>query len=64
MLILTIPVTVASCEPSISKLKLIKNYLFIGSLAMSQERLSGLAMLSIENTRAKKLNVSNIIESN
>ena len=30
---------------------------------MSQERLSGLAMLSIiENTRAKKLNVSNIID--
>ena len=29
---------------------------------MSQERLSALAMFSIENTRAKKLNVSNIFE--
>ena len=29
---------------------------------MPQERLSGLAMLFIENTRAKKLNVSNIID--
>ena len=62
MLFLTIPVTVASCERSFSKLKLIKNYLYIEALAMSQERLSGLAMLSIENTRAKKLNVSNIID--
>ena len=29
---------------------------------MSQERLSALAMFSIENTRAKKLNVSNNFE--
>uniref|UniRef100_A0A3B1J2K6 DUF4371 domain-containing protein n=1 Tax=Astyanax mexicanus TaxID=7994 RepID=A0A3B1J2K6_ASTMX len=43
-LFLTIPVTVASAERSFSKLKMIKNYL---RSTMSQDRLSGLAMLSI-----------------
>lgn len=47
-LFLTIPVTVASAERSFSKLKLIKNYL---RSTMSQERLSGLSILSIENER-------------
>ena len=56
-----LPLTVASFERSFSKLKLIKNYLR-STIYMSQERLSDLAMLSIENTRAKKLNVSNIID--
>jgi hypothetical protein len=41
---LTIPVTVASAERSFSKLKLIKNYL---RSKMNQERLSGLAIMSI-----------------
>jgi len=44
-LLLTLPVTVASCERSFSKLKLIKNYL---RSTMGQGRLSGLAILSIE----------------
>ncbi|XP_022874211.1 zinc finger MYM-type protein 1-like [Olea europaea var. sylvestris] len=43
-ILLTIPVTVASVERSFSKLKLIKTYL---RLTMSQQRLNGLAMLSI-----------------
>jgi hypothetical protein len=38
-------VTVASAERSFSKLKLLKNYL---RLTISQERLNGLAMCSIE----------------
>jgi hypothetical protein len=44
-ILLTVPVTVASAERSFSKLKLLKNYL---RSTMSQERLNGLAMCSIE----------------
>jgi hypothetical protein len=43
---MTIPISVASAERSFSKLQLIKNYL---RSTMSQERLSGLATLSIEH---------------
>ena len=45
MLLLTMKVTVASCERSFSKLKLLKN--FLGS-TLSLRRLSDLAILSIE----------------
>lgn len=44
-ILLTMPVTVASAERSFSKLKLIKNYL---RSTMSQERLTNLATISIE----------------
>ncbi|XP_073470341.1 zinc finger MYM-type protein 1-like [Aquarana catesbeiana] len=57
--ILTIPVTVASAERSFSKLKLIKTYL---RSTMSQERLSALAVLSIERDLASKLNYSSVID--
>ena len=62
LLLLTTPVTVATCERLFSKLKLIKNYL---RSTMSQERLSDLAvgLLSIENERATELDLSNIVES-
>ena len=56
---LTIPVTVASAERSFSKLKLIKNYL---RSTMSQERLSALSILSIENERARSLNLHEIVK--
>lgn len=56
---LTVPITVAKAERSFSKLKLIKTFL---RSTMSQERLSGLALLSIENDRARKLNFSQIID--
>ncbi|QQP56876.1 Uncharacterized protein FKW44_001691, partial [Caligus rogercresseyi] len=59
MLFLTIPVTVASAERSFSKLKLIKSYL---RSSMGQSRLSGLAILSIENARARQLDVQDLIE--
>jgi hypothetical protein len=58
-ILLTIPVTVASAEMSFSKLKLIKTYLLT---TMSQERLSGLAMISIENEYLDKLNYDDLIE--
>jgi hAT family C-terminal dimerisation region len=54
LLLLTLPVTSATCERSFSKLKLIKNYL---RSTMSAERLSDLAMLSIEYECAKKLDI-------
>jgi hypothetical protein len=44
-ILLTVHVSVASVERSFSKLKLLKNYL---RSTMSQERLNGLAMCSIE----------------
>ena len=45
IILLTIPVIVATAKISFSKLKLIKNYL---RSIMSEDRLSGLTMLSIE----------------
>lgn len=59
ILFLSIPVTVATAERSFSKLKIIKNYL---RSTMGQERLKGLAMLSIENERAKNLQLEKIID--
>lgn len=57
-ILLTVPVTVASAERSFSKLKLIKSYL---RSTMSQERLSGLAILSIEKKILENLEYKNLI---
>lgn len=43
---LTLPITVAHGERSFSKLKIIKNYM---RSTMSQDRLNGLTIISIEN---------------
>jgi len=59
-ILLTIHVTVASAERSFSKLKLIKSYL---RSTMSQEKLNGLAILSIENEMLKKLEYKNLISN-
>uniref|UniRef100_A0A8C5Q7S8 HAT C-terminal dimerisation domain-containing protein n=1 Tax=Leptobrachium leishanense TaxID=445787 RepID=A0A8C5Q7S8_9ANUR len=59
LLFLTLPVTVATAERSFSKLKLIKSYL---RNTMSQQRLSGLALLSIANERARRLNIESIVD--
>ncbi|XP_042210339.1 uncharacterized protein LOC121858193 [Homarus americanus] len=55
---LTICVSVASCERSFSKQKLIKNYL---RSSMTQARLNSLTMISIENECAKTVNFDEII---
>lgn len=60
VLFLTIPVSVASAERSFSKLKLIKNYL---RSTMLEERLSGMALLSIESERAHELNIDSMIDT-
>lgn len=58
MLFLTLPVTVASCERSFSKLRIIKNYL---RSSCGQERLSDLALLSIESKIARALDMDDLI---
>ncbi|XP_063754676.1 uncharacterized protein LOC134874557 [Eleginops maclovinus] len=55
---LTLPVTVASAERSFSKLKLIKTYL---RSTMGQERLSGLAVISINGEVAQRLSYDDLI---
>uniref|UniRef100_A0A3B3XBU0 TTF-type domain-containing protein n=2 Tax=Poecilia mexicana TaxID=48701 RepID=A0A3B3XBU0_9TELE len=56
---LTMPLTVASAERSFSKLKLIKTYLRSN---MSNDRLSQLAVISIENNVARSISFDAIIE--
>jgi len=50
---------VATAARSFSKLKLINTYL---RNIVQDDRLSGLAVLSIENAKARKLDVSKIID--
>ena len=59
-ILLTIPFTVASRERIFSKLKLIKYYL---RSTMSQERLNGLAMLSIEKAMVDKIDYTALINT-
>lgn len=56
---LTICVSVASCERSFSKMKLIKNYL---RSTMSQSRLSDLAVLSIEHELTRQIDFDDVID--
>ena len=56
---MTVPVTVATAERSASELKLIKEFL---RSSMSQERLSGLVLLSIENEQTKILDFRKVIQ--
>lgn len=58
-ILLTVPVSTASAERSFSKLKLIKNYL---RSTMGQQRLSALAVLSIEADTASKLDYDTVIK--
>ena len=58
-ILLTIPVTVASAERSFSKLKLLKSYL---RSTMSQERLTGLALITIENDVLKTIDYEGLVD--
>lgn len=57
-ILLTLPVSVATGERSFSKLKIIENYL---RSSMTQERLSGLSLISIEHEIANSLNIDDFI---
>jgi hypothetical protein len=59
VLLLTLPVTVATAERSFSKLKIIKTYL---RSSIAQDRLDVLAMISIEAEEARKLSVDKMID--
>lgn len=59
VLFLTLPVSVAQAERSFSKLKLIKNYL---RTKMDQERLSNLALMSIERQRALQVDKAKVVD--
>ena len=59
MMYVTVLVTAATAERSFSKFKLIKSFL---RSSMSQERLSGLALLSIKNERAKNFDFRKVIQ--
>jgi hypothetical protein len=59
-ILLTIPVTVTSAERIFSKLKLIKSYL---RSTISQERLSELAILSIERNMLEKIDYKSLINN-
>ena len=58
-ILFTVPVTVASTECSLSKLKLLGNYL---RSSMSQERLNGLATLCIEKEKLDEINTDVVID--
>ena len=59
LLFRTILVTVAKAERTFSKLKRIKTYL---RNTMSQDKLSGLIILSIENAETQKLNIDKVVD--
>lgn len=59
-ILLTIPVTVVSAERSFSKLKLIKTF---RRSIMTQDRLNGLAMLSIEKDLSGKIDYTDVINN-
>ena len=56
-ILLTIAMSVASCERSFSELKLIKTHL---RTSMNQERLTNLAIMSIERRKCQKCNLTDM----
>ena len=57
-LLLTIAVSVATCERSFSKLKIILSYL---RASMGQDRLSNLALMSVERETLEKIDFDDVI---
>jgi hypothetical protein len=55
-----LPVSSAACERSFSALRIIKNYL---RSTMGNRRLSDLAVLCIESTRTKSLNLDSVVDA-
>lgn len=60
IIFLTIPVTVTPAKKYFSKFKLLKNYL---RNSTSQERLSNIAILNVERSCTKELNIDKIINT-
>lgn len=58
-ILLTLPISVAKGERTFSKLKLIKNYL---RSSLGQEKLNGLAIISIENNIAQTIKIDEMVE--
>ena len=58
-ILLTTPITVASAERSFFKLKILNNYL---RSTMTQERLNGLTLMTIESKLLDKVNCEDVIE--
>jgi soluble P-type ATPase len=58
-ILMTLPVSVASCERSFSKMKLIKSYL---QSTMSQDRFTNFAVISIEIEVASSIDFSDVIK--
>uniref|UniRef100_T1G4V2 HAT C-terminal dimerisation domain-containing protein n=1 Tax=Helobdella robusta TaxID=6412 RepID=T1G4V2_HELRO len=56
---MTIVVSIASCERSFSKLKLVLSYL---RASMGQDRLSDLALLTVERETLEMTDLNNIID--
>jgi len=56
----TLPISSATAERSFSKLKLIKTYL---RSTIAEDRLSNLAVLSIERNVAEDMDYNNVIET-
>lgn len=56
----TLPVSSATAERSFSRLKLIKTFL---RSTIAEEKLSNLAILSIEKCTAEKINFNRVIET-
>ena len=58
-ILVTLATSIASCERSFSKLKLIKNYL---RSTMTQDRLSSLVLMSVESDILDKIKDNDVID--